>query len=133
MLKAFCIFVINIAPTFAPGTKVYFVSFIISNTYGYNINLKTNLRNPFNDLVIINGQTVSLEVKVSNEEPIMFEAFVQEIGETIKINGVIKYNLRPKENSGNFTVLTLEENPGIWTCHNFFLYDFDRRTMFLYS
>ncbi|XP_046853752.1 uncharacterized protein LOC124446913 [Xenia sp. Carnegie-2017] len=104
---------IKTAPTFAPGTKVYFVSFIISNTYGYNINLKSNLRNPFNDLVIINGQTVSLEVKVSNAEPIMFEAFVPEIGETIKINGVIKYNLRPKENSGNFTVLTLEENPAL--------------------
>ncbi len=88
---------------------MYYVTFIISNTYGKDVDLRTRLPVPFNKITIINGQTVRLSIKVSTRKDVGFQAFVSETGETITLNGEDVFPITPRESADEVTVLRLPE------------------------
>ena len=104
-------------PTIAPGDDVYYVTFIITNTYGQDINLRTSLPSPFESITIIHGQTVRLTVKVPTQEDVTFEAFVRRTGERITVNDRVIYSMTPRDGLTDATVLRIPESPGIWRGH----------------
>jgi len=110
----FCLFLV---PTPAPDDPTYYVTFIITNTYGQDIDLRTSLPSPFNTITIINGQTVRLAVKVPTQQDVRFEAIVRETGERITINDRKIYFMTPRDDSTEATVLQIPESPGICEKH----------------
>jgi hypothetical protein len=101
-------------PTPAPGEPVYYVTFIITNTYGKDVYLRTSLPSPYNTIIIINGKTVRMSIKVLTQEDITFEAFVRETGEKITINGQDVFTITPRDSAGESTVLRLPELIGMF-------------------
>ena len=94
---------------------MFYVTFIITNTYGKDVNLRSSLASPFDDITIVNGQTVRLTIKVPTQQDVTFEAFVKESGERISVNGKDAYSITPRENSKKATVLRIPEFSGTQT------------------
>ncbi|CAB4011013.1 Glyco X precursor, partial [Paramuricea clavata] len=96
-------------PTPAPGEPVYYVTFIITNTYGKDVYLRTSLPSPYNTIIIINGKTVRMSIKVLTQQDVTFEAFVRETEENITINGQDMFTITPRDSPGEPIVLNLPE------------------------
>jgi hypothetical protein len=88
---------------------VYYVTFIITNTYGEDVYLITSLPSPFNRLVILNGKTVRMPIEVPSQQDVTFEAFVRDTGEKITINDEEIIRVTPSANPDEVNVLRLPE------------------------
>ncbi|XP_028402030.1 uncharacterized protein LOC114524971 [Dendronephthya gigantea] len=95
-------------PTVAPGETVYYVTFIITNTYGRHFDLRTSLPSPYNRIRIIKDQTVRMAIRVPTREDVTFEAAL-EAGEQISVNGKDVFLVTPRENPKKVTVLTVPD------------------------
>ena len=93
---------------------MYYVTFLITNTYGKDIHLRTSFPPPFDKIAIIHGQTVRLTVKVLSQEDVTFEAFVAKTGEKITINGQFVFSITPQESRDVVTVLRVPEFLGMF-------------------
>jgi hypothetical protein len=101
-------------PTPAPEEPVYYVTFIITNTYGKDVYLRTSLPSPFNKFMIINGNTVRMPIKVPTQQVVTFEAFVRGTEESITINNKGVFPIIPRDNPDEVTVLKLPELIGMF-------------------
>ena len=97
-------------PTLPPN--VYYVAFIITNTYGEDIVLKTTLYSPYSKIILIDGQTIRLTIPVGTNDIVQFEAEERDSGTTIKINDQDIYPIEPQEILEDFTLLTVPDKIG---------------------
>ena len=101
-------------PTPAPEAPVYYVTFIITNTYGKDIDLRTSMRSPFDVITVLNGKTVRMPIKVPTQEDVIFQAFVRETGEKITINGQDIFPVTPRDSGDEATILRVPELIGLF-------------------
>ena len=107
-------------PTPAPEDPVFYVTFIITNTYGKDINLKTSMLSPFNMITVINGKTVRMSIEVTAPQDVTFEAFVRETGEKITLNGQDEFPITPRDNKDEATILRVPDLIGLFNINVIF-------------
>lgn len=87
--------------------------FIITNTYGKDIILTTNLYNPFDKIGVLNGQTVLLTIRVATKNDVTIGAVERGTDKLVQINGRDVFLMTPEEQPGRATVLSVPDSAGI--------------------
>ena len=88
---------------------MYYVTFIITNTYGQDVDLTTGLSSPFGKFTVLTGKTVHMSIKLPSQQAATFEAFVKETGEKIKVNGQDAVPIIARDNPDEVNELRLPE------------------------
>lgn len=107
-------------PTPAPGDPVYYVTFIITNTYGKDVSLKTSVLSPFNMITVLNGKTVRMSIEVTTPQDVTFEAFVRETEEKITLNGQDEFPITPRDSKDEVTILRVPDLIGLFNINVIF-------------
>ena len=100
---------------------MFYVTFIITNTYGKDVDLTTGLSSPFDKFTILNGKTVRMSIELPTQQVAAFEAFVRKTGEKIKINDLDVVRIQARNNRDEVNELQLPEVVGMYFL-KYFLY-----------
>lgn len=88
---------------------MYYIMFIITNTYGQDIILRTTLYSPFDNIIVLKDQTVRLDIPVSSMNNVDIRAVERGTGKEVKINDQVVFVMAPQEKDGILFVLKVPE------------------------
>lgn len=100
---------------------MFYVTFIITNTYGKDVDLTTGLSSPFDKFTILNGKTVRMSIELPTQQVAAFEAFVRKTGEKIKINDLDVVRIQARDNRDEVNELQLPEVVGMYFLKYFYI------------
>ena len=88
---------------------MYYIMFIITNTYGQDIILRTTLYSPFDNIIVLKDQTVRLDIPVSSMNNVDIRAVERGTGKEVKINDRVVFVMVPQDKDGKPIVLNVPE------------------------
>ena len=95
--------------------------FIITNTYGQDIILRTTLYRPFDNIIVLKDQTVRLDIPVSSMNNVDIRALERGTGIEVKINDQVVFVMAPQYKDGKPIVLNVPEYICKYLCINFYI------------
>ena len=98
--------------------------FIITNTYGQDIILRTTLYSPFDNIIVLKDQTVRLDIPVSSMNNVDIRALERGTGKEVKINEQVVFVMAPQDKDGKPIVLNVPEYICKYLCINLYICKF---------
>ena len=98
--------------------------FIITNTYGQDIILRTTLYRPFDNIIVLKDQTVRLDIPVSSMNDVDIRALERGTGKEVKINDQVVFVMAPQDKDGKPIVLNVPEYICKYLCINVYICNF---------
>ena len=95
--------------------------FIITNTYGQDIILRTTLYRPFDNIIVLKDQTVRLDIPVSSMNNVDIRALERGTGKEVKINDQVVFVMAPQDKDGKPIVLNVPEYICKYLCINLYI------------
>ena len=101
-----------LVPTFPD--MVYYIMFIITNTYGQDIILRTTLYSPYDNIGVLKDQTVRFTIPVSSMDDVDIRGVERGTGKEVNINGQVVYVMAPQPNEdGKPIILSVPDYIGM--------------------